>query len=119
VAGDRAELGRRAEALVADYLAGQGFAIVGRNVRVGRDELDLIARRGELVVFCEVRCRSHGGFMHPAESIDRAKQLRVRRAAARWLSAQRLGSSEVRFDAAAVLRSADGALVLDYFDAAF
>jgi putative endonuclease len=119
VTDDRAELGRRAEALVADHLASQGFAILGRNVRVGRDELDIVARRDGLVVFCEVRSRSHGAFMHPAESIDRAKQLRVRRAAARWLSTQRLGHCEVRFDAAAVLRSAEGALVLDYFDAAF
>ena len=66
----RAELGRRAERLVAEYLQARGFQIVGQNVRVGRLEIDLIARRRELLVFCEVRARRHDRLVAPAATID-------------------------------------------------
>ena len=114
----RAQLGREAEGLVAERLERAGFAIVGRNVRVGRLEIDLIARRRALVVFCEVRARTHDRFMAPVQSIDRGKVQRIRRAAALWLSAAELGSVDVRFDAASVVFDTKPPRV-DYFEAAF
>jgi len=99
----REELGRKAEALACEHLQQQGFAIVARNVRVARLELDVIARRGPLVVFCEVRSRSSDRLMTPAQSIDGRKVARVRRAAAQWLKQAGLGPVQVRFDAASVL----------------
>jgi putative endonuclease len=99
----RALLGKRAEDLTCAQLQREGFEIVGRNVRVGRLELDLIARRRSLVVFCEVRSRSSDRLMTPAQSIDRGKVRRVRQAAARWLREAKLGAVEVRFDVASVL----------------
>ena len=73
------------------------------NVRVGRLELDLIARRGSLLVFCEVRSRRSANTVFPAETIDRKKLARVRRAAATWLRDQKLGRVHPRIDAAAVV----------------
>ena len=46
----RSDLARRGEALIAALLEERGFSICGRNVRVGRLELDVIARRGSLLV---------------------------------------------------------------------
>jgi putative endonuclease len=99
----RAELGRRAEDLVARRLERQGFQIVGRNVRVGRLEIDLIAERDSLVVFCEVRARSHDRLVAPAATIDRPKIARLRQAIGQWLKRERPGRVEVRLDAAAVV----------------
>jgi putative endonuclease len=99
----RAQLGRQAEARVAEHLLAQRFAIVGRNVRVGRLEIDIIARRGELLVFCEVRARTHDRFVAPAATIDARKVARLRSAAAQWLKQNRPGGVDVRFDAAAVV----------------
>jgi putative endonuclease len=82
-------------------LEARGFEIVGCNVRVGRLELDLIARRGSLLVVCEVRSRTKGDPVHPAETIDRKKLERVRRATAIWLREQKL-RVRTRIDAAAV-----------------
>jgi len=104
---------------VAQHLVRQGFTIVGRNVRVGRDELDILARRADLLVVCEVRSRSSRAVMDPVESIDRPKQLRIRRAAAAWLRAQAAYVPEVRFDAASVLLPPGGEPELSYFEAAF
>ena len=99
----RTELGCRAEELVARGLEAQGYLIVGRNARVGRLELDIIARRGRTLIVCEVRARRDARWVHPAETIDSRKQSRIRQATARWLAVASLGPVRVRFDAAAVV----------------
>jgi putative endonuclease len=114
----RPELGRRAEALVAAYLERMGFAILERNARLGHLELDLIARRGGLLVFCEVRARSNDRFISPAHTITPVKIQRLRQAAVLWLRQARLGHVEVRFDAACVVFDRpEGRLT--YYEAAF
>lgn len=114
----RAETGNQAEALVAAQLASRGFAILGRNVRVGRLELDVIARRGSIVVVCEVRARTSARIAEPVESIDRRKIERVRRATAIWLAGASLGSVSVRFDAASVVFDRDPPRI-EYYEDAF
>jgi putative endonuclease len=111
-------LGRRAEALIAQRLEQQGYIVIARNERVGHLELDIIAQRGNLVVFCEVRARSNDRWITPAHTIDRQKIGRLRRAAGRWLSETGLGFKEVRFDAASVVFDTPEGRV-DYFEAAF
>ncbi len=109
--------GDRAEELVAARLVDEGFEIVGRNVRVGRLELDVIARRGSLVVFCEVRARTHDRIAAPWQSVDRAKIERIRRAARAFLASAMLGNVSVRFDVASVVLGPP--VKIDYFDEAF
>jgi putative endonuclease len=103
ISDGRASLGRRAEDMACAHLLGCGFEVVARNVRVGRLEIDVIARRGPLIVFCEVRSRRSAQVMTPAQSIDPRKVARVRSAAAQWLRASREHSPQVRFDVASVL----------------
>ena len=100
---ERRDLARRGEELVAALLEQRGFAICGRNVRVGRLELDVIARRGSLIVVCEVRSRRRARPVFPAETIGHKKLSRVRRATAIWLRQQKLGRVHARIDAAAVV----------------
>jgi len=108
--------GDHAETLVARELERRGFSLLGRNVRVGRLELDLIARRGRLVVFCEVRSRTRAGSIAPYETIDRRKIERLRRAALGWLVTNG-GSFDVRFDVASVILGPP--VKIDYFENAF
>lgn len=114
---DRAQLGRAAETIVCAWLRRRGYRILGRNVRVKRLEIDIIAQApaepdepalagARVTVFCEVRARRRGEPGVLLESIDPAKVARLREAAGRWLAAapqqrRRLGAA-VRFDAAAV-----------------
>lgn len=114
----RQQAGARGEQLVARRLENEGYQLLGCNVRVGRLELDVIAARGRLVVFCEVRSRHSRAFLDPIETIDRAKVSRVRKAAAQWLSSQQLRFDEIRFDAASVLLDGPEPQI-DYFEAAF
>ncbi len=109
--------GDRAEAIAATELERRGFTILGRNVRVGRLELDVIAQRGKLIVFCEVRARVSAGIAAPYESIDARKIERLRRAALGWLT-QRGGTRvDVRFDVASIVLGPP--VLMDYFENAF
>jgi putative endonuclease len=93
--------GQAAETLAADYLIGQGLAILHRNFRCRFGEIDLIARDGDAVVFVEVRMRGRGDFGGAAESITAAKRGRLVKAAGFYLSGQRR-TPRCRFDAVLV-----------------
>ncbi len=100
----RSRLGRDSETLAAAVYERDGFAIVDRNYRCGRaGEIDLVARRGDLVVFCEVKCRTASRWGLPAEAVDHAKQARLRRLAAIWLRERRPGAVDIRFDVVSVI----------------
>jgi putative endonuclease len=114
----RATLGELGEELAARYLQQRGYEIVARNARVGRLELDVIARLDALLVFCEVRTRSSRALMEPIESIDRKKRQRIRSAAQRWLAQTCTAAYEIRFDAASIVID-DAGTALTYYEDAF
>lgn len=100
---DSRELGRRGEDLAAEFLVGKGWTLVGRNVRVGHREVDIIATRGAILAFVEVKTRRGTGFGTPLESISLRKMRDVARAAAGWLRDRGgCGGRMVRFDAVSV-----------------
>jgi putative endonuclease len=99
------EDGRRAELAVADFVFARGFGILGRNVRLGRLELDVVARRGALVVVVEVRTRGVGAYVGALASVDRAKRRRLLRATEELWRTQLAaleGVERLRIDVAAV-----------------
>ena len=75
--------GDAAEALVAERLVAAGWRILGRNIHVGRAELDLIAVDpfAPALVIVEVRWRSRRDFGFPEETVDRRKLARLHAAA--------------------------------------
>ena len=79
-------VGRWGEARAEAFLREAGFRIRGRRVRVGRrDEFDLIAQDGVQLVFVEVKTRRGEAFGRPVRAVDRAKRVRMSRAALRYL----------------------------------
>lgn len=90
--------GLRAETVAALWLRAKGFRVLGRRVRIGGGELDLIMRRGGLVIFVEVKYRPDPE--SAAEAIGTAQQARQRRAALAWLGGRAdLSECAWRFDA--------------------
>jgi putative endonuclease len=92
--------GRRAESLAATWLAARGFLITARNVRVDRDELDLIAWDGATLVIVEVRSARPGAMVDPRETLRGGKRQRLHDATLRY--AQHIGARDVRVDFVAV-----------------
>ena len=77
----------------------RGYRILDANARLGGYELDLVARRGRRLVFCEVKHKSGDGFGDPADMVTLEKQRRIRRAAEAWLARRpELAGLDVRFD---------------------
>jgi putative endonuclease len=63
----------------------RGYRILARNLWVGGYELDLVARRGQRVVFVEVKGKSGDRWGDPLEMVDTEKQRRLRQAAEAFL----------------------------------
>jgi putative endonuclease len=95
--------GLAAERKAARWYRLRGWTILGANVWAGRNELDLIARRGRQLRFVEVKEKRGPGFGDPLEMVTAEKQRRVRRAAAAWLAARpELDGLAIGFDVVAV-----------------
>lgn len=101
---DRARIarGRWGEALAAAHYERQGYRVVDRNWRTSTGELDLVLRRGRLVVFCEVKARRTDRYGPAAAAVGPRKQHRIRALAAEWLASGRGPVSDVRFDVVAI-----------------
>ena len=96
------ERGRRGEDLAADWYRCHGYEVVARNWRCPIGELDLIVRRGRVLVVCEVKSRRTDTFGPAAAAVGPAKQQRLRRLAAVWLANSRGKWLDVRFDVVAI-----------------
>jgi putative endonuclease len=86
----------------------RGYAVVGRNVREGRGEIDLIARDGETVVFVEVKFRTGADPAAPLTAVGWKKREDMARAATRYLARRGLTGRPVRFDVIGITWEADG-----------
>lgn len=97
----RRALGREGEARAARFLRLRGYRILERNVRAGGVEIDLVASRGELIAFVEVKTRRTQRFGAPEAAVDDAKQARLVRGASAWLCDHPERAGRVRFDVVA------------------
>src|SRR5689334_17489727 len=99
-----AALGKRGEDLAHRYLRQVGFTVVARNYRPGADsEVDIVARRGDLLVFVEVKTRTSAEASHPDRAIDLQKQEHIARAARSYVTRAGIEWNRVRFDTIAVV----------------
>jgi len=97
------DIGRLGEDAAADLLARKGLRILGRNVRLGRLELDIVCRDRDTLVFVEVKTRAEGSLAAPADALDRKKSDRLLRAARLYLSLHDQWDRPCRFDLVSVL----------------
>lgn len=119
--GTRRFRGNEGEALVARFLVEHGFRVLGRNVRLGALEIDIVAREGSVVALVEVRTRSPGSLTSGLSSVGPTKLLRLRRAGERlWNREFRYDPTctRLRFDLAAVTVTNERAEI-EYVRAAF
>ena len=85
--------GNGGEDAACAYLQKKGWAILGRNVRIGRNEIDIIARKRKLIAFI-------GG---PSEAVNFEKQRRIAHAAALYMQENGLENANIRFDVIEIL----------------
>jgi putative endonuclease len=96
-------LGRRGEALAAEYLADAGLRIVDRNWRSPAGEIDIVAVDGATLVVVEVKTRSSLDYGHPLEAISDTKLARLCLLAGQWARAHDVRPAGYRVDALGIV----------------
>jgi putative endonuclease len=99
----RAALGAYGERVAVRLLTDAGLQVLDRNWRCRAGELDVVAREGSALVFCEVKTRRGSGFGHPVEAVTPVKRRRLRQLARAWLDAHDDHAPDLRFDVIGVL----------------
>jgi putative endonuclease len=105
--------------VVARWYADAGYEVLARNWRVREGELDVVARSGATIAFCEVKTRRSDAFGIPAEAVTPVKQARIRRLAVQWLADNHERADVLRFDVAAVKPDGRGRWIVDVIEGAF
>ncbi len=109
-----------AEDAVAHLVEARGFEILWRNLHLGHLEIDIVARKGDLVAMIEVRTRGPGAFERPLASVAGKKKMRLLHAADRLWSRhlkKMEGVERMRIDVAGVT-FANGEAQIDYIPGA-
>ena len=98
----RKEVGASGEKLAADYLKKHGYKIIQRNFRCREGEIDIIAQKGECLVFVEVRTKKNTAFGTPEESVTLSKREKLISLANAYLQAYDKPPLSWRIDVVAV-----------------
>lgn len=99
--GNNKELGDKGEVIAANYLEKEGFRIEARNYRYCRNEVDIIARKENLLVFVEVKTRTSTYFGYPEESVTDRKADLIMEAADNYIQ-ENDWQGNIRFDIIAI-----------------
>ena len=90
--------GRRGEDLAVVFLLGKGYRILARNWRTKMGEIDIVAERNKVIVFCEVKTRTSKRCGGGAEAVHRQKQLKIIQVALLYLQKMEKMNAKCRFD---------------------
>lgn len=113
--GTAAETGRAGERAATDHLRRAGYDIQALNWRQGIYEIDIVARRGDVLHFVEVKTRQAGALTPPEAALTRRKLHALSRAAGCYLAATGW-EGEVQFDLARVVVAADGSIGVELIE---
>lgn len=114
------KVGRWGEKQAARMLQRKGYTILANRLKVVRDEIDLLARRGDTLVFVEVKTRRNENFARPLAAVHYKKKHRISRAAVRYLKRLKHMPDYTRFDVVEVIgRPGEGPPVIRHVENAF
>ncbi|MCI8649941.1 MAG: YraN family protein [Anaerotruncus sp.] len=105
--------GSQGEAFACARLQEAGYEILAQNYYAGHFEIDIIARRAEVIAFIEVKSRVQDGYEQPAEAVSRAQQKRIMLASVSYLKENGIyntGEYQPRYDIFEVVTARTNAL---------
>jgi putative endonuclease len=112
-------VGAYGERVAARTLVDAGMLIIDRNWSCTSGELDIVARDGQTVVFCEVKTRRTGTYGEPVDAVGAEKLRRLRALAAIWFAAHPEVRGEMRFDVISVWPQPTGPASVEHLRGAF
>ena len=103
--------GRESEDRAARLLASRGYKLIERNFRCRHGEIDIIARQGRTLVFCEVKARGNRSFGTAMEGVTPAKMSKIRKTAEHYMQKKGLRDVDCRFDVVTIDGKGSGAAI--------
>ncbi len=113
------KIGFHFESIAEEYLHKKGLKTVTKNFQCRTGEIDLIMLEKNTLVFIEVRFRQDTRYGHPLETITRAKQKKIIRAAQTYLKLTKDSDSSCRFDAIGIHLNSKNQHSIDWVPGAF
>jgi len=108
-------LGSWGEQEACRYLETQGVQVLESNVRTAYGEIDLVAKEGGMLLFCEVKTRRTRAFGYPEESVNLKKQEHMRNCALDYLQTRDLLDADWRVDVLAVEKQGGQPIKITWF----
>ncbi len=112
-------LGKEAEATAERFLRRKGYTILDRNLRLGRGELDIVARMGGILIFVEVKARRTPHYGGASHAMTAHKERQLIHLAAQYLARHQLKQHPCRFDVLLYHATTPGAPILEHIEHAF
>lgn len=97
-------LGKEGERIASDFLMKEGMQVLARNYRWRKEEIDLIVKDSDTLVFVEVKTRTHDSYGAPAKSVTRIKQRHLINAANAYIHENKF-DLDVRFDIVSIIQN--------------
>lgn len=101
-------LGKKGEDIAADYLVRHGYTIVERNFRKRYGDIDIIAQKGDVLVFVEVKTRTSDLYGRGEEAISRVKIHHLTRSAQYYKHVKNLKDTPMQIDLISIYLDYDG-----------
>jgi putative endonuclease len=95
------DAGNKAEEKAKEWFLAKGFTVLKQNYRFGRNEIDLICSKDNLLVFVEVKYRTKTSYGLPEQQLSEAQKLRIMAAAEQFIL-ETDHKFDVRFDVLSV-----------------
>jgi len=98
------ELGKKGEQIAVDYLVKNNFDIIERNYRFDKAEVDIIAKKNQILAIIEVKTRSSSDFGNPQDFVKPKQIQRLVKAVDEYVTENDL-DVEIRFDIIAIVKT--------------
>ena len=103
---NRRKTGTKYEKIAGEFLEKQGYQILEYNFRCRYAEIDIVAKDGEYLVFCEVKYRTDRRKGMPSEAVHIRKQQVISRCALYYMTVNGVWGCPCRFDVVGILGEA-------------
>jgi putative endonuclease len=111
--------GWQAEITAGRWLIKRGWRVEAHRYRMGRHDLDLIVRRGDLVAFVEVKARRSDRYGAGEEAVGQSKRRTIERVAWSWILRSGRPGDQYRFDVLVLTGEGPGAQTLRHIEDAW
>ena len=111
------QLGKKGEQMAVDFLTKRGYDIIERNYRFDKAEVDIIAKKENILAIIEVKTRSTSDFGDPQDFVKPKQIQRLVKAVDEYVIENKL-DVEVRFDIIAIVKENKG-FTIEHLENAF